>query len=440
MGVPALTTGLVSVRGTVSLASVLLLYLLVVVVVAAIGGLAPALAAAIASFALANWFLTPPYGTFQVQDGDSVIALVVFVAVSMIVAVTVDLAARDRVTAARSRLEAHLLSRFAAEPLTETGVDQILEQVRSLFGFTSVALTDIRGGRLRVLASVGPPTSAAPSIVIEPEDGLALNGHGPALFAEDRGLLMRLATSAARAWEGQQLSEQARQASHLAAADKLRSALLAAVGHDLRTPLAGIKAAVGTLRQDDIDLVAGDRAELLLSIETAADRLDDLVSNLLAMSRLQAGGLTVHRQPVVLQEVVARAVLDLSQPDVRIDVADNLPLVDADPGLLERVVANLINNAVRFSPSGRSVQVRAVPDPPSRVALQVIDSGPGVAGESWERMFIPFQRLGDQPDGGGVGLGLAIARGFTEAMGGTLVPSHTQGGGLTMTLTLRTTS
>jgi K+-sensing histidine kinase KdpD len=265
-----------------------------------------------------------------------------------------------------------------------------------------------------------------------------LVAEGPALFAEDRGLLNRLAAAAARAWDGQQLIGEAAQARGLAEVDRLRTALLAAVGHDLRTPLAGIKAAVSSLRQQDMTWTAAEHSELLATIEQSADRLDELITNLLAMSRLQAGALSVHTVPTALDEVVAQALIHAHADGVQVDVPDDLPRVLVDPGLLERVVANLVVNACRHSPPGTPVQVTAGVDatPDSTMSLRVIDTGPGVPAKDRDRMFAPFQRLDDRTSGAGVGLGLALARGFTEAMGGTITPSDTSGGGLTMTVSL----
>jgi K+-sensing histidine kinase KdpD len=220
----------------------------------------------------------------------------------------------------------------------------------------------------------------------------------------------------------------------------VRAALLTAVGHDLRTPLAGIKAAVSSLRQPDVDWTAEQRAELLVTIEESTDRLDHLVDNLLSMTRLRAGALSVNLQAVPLDAVVAEAVLNTAANHhaVDIEVADNLPHAQADPGLLERVIANLVANAAAASPTDKPIQLRGqIAD--ARLELHVIDHGPGVPSTVRDRMFQPFQRLDDRTTGGaGLGLGLAIARGFTEAMGGTLTPSDTPGGGLTMTISLPT--
>jgi two-component system, OmpR family, sensor histidine kinase KdpD len=439
VGLPTLTVILTGSRNTLALGSVLLLYLLAVVVVAVVGGILPAVIAALASFLLANWFLTPPYHTFVVEQRDSIIALVVFVIVAVTVSVTVDLAARQRVAMSRSRLEAELLSRFTAEPIGDLSPVEVLDQIRTTFGMTTVALLESRDDGDAVAGIVGPPLQGHPAIAVPAGPGLRLVAEGPELFAEDRRLLIRLAATAARAMEGGQLAGAAAQARQLAEVDRLRAALLAAVSHELRTPLAGIKAAVSSLRQHDITWTPAEQAEFLATIEESADRLDDLIANLLAMSRLQAGALSVAARPVALDEVVARALLGLRLPDVKVDVPDDLPLALADPGLLERVIANLVTNARRHATAGTPIRIdanghRADADADA-VRLRVVDSGPGVPDVDWQRMFVPFQRLDDRPTGG-VGLGLAIAHGFTEAMGGTLTPSHTPGGGLTMTVTL----
>jgi K+-sensing histidine kinase KdpD len=447
VGLPLLTMALVSVRSSLAVASMLLIYLLAVVVVAVVGGVAAALLAAVASFLLVNWFLTPPYYTLAVENRDAAIDLLVFVLAAVLVSVTVELGARNRETAERTRIESRLISELSSAEISGASLVAVLEQVRGLFGMRTVALVDPASSD-SPLASVGPPASGRPSLTVDAADGLHLVAHGPEVFAEDRRLLGVLAAMASRAWQGQLLAEQAAHAQQLAETDRVRSALLAAVSHDLRTPLAGIKAAVSSLRQEDISWTEDEQRELLLTVEESADRLTDLISNILAMSRIQAGAVSVLVSPVALDEVVARALLG-SADNVTTDVPEDLPLVQADAGLLERVVANLVDNARRFSPSGIPVQVHA--DPPSAahapdsqatdapsasVRLHVTDHGPGIAKSQWDSMFTPFQRLGDHDASAGIGLGLAIAKGFTEAMHAELTPSGTPGGGLTMTITL----
>jgi two-component system, OmpR family, sensor histidine kinase KdpD len=255
------------------------------------------------------------------------------------------------------------------------------------------------------------------------------------LVAAAAGLAVDLA-AAARARQAQRIATEAARADELAQIDRLRSALLGAVGHDLRTPLAGIKIAVSSLRQPDVEFSAGDRAELLATLDESADRLTTVVDNLLAVSRLQAGVLSVEIEPTAVDAVAAAAVLgtDTAGVTVALDVPDHLPLALADAGLLERVIANLIANAVTASPPGGMVAVTGEAER-GRVRLAVVDHGPGIPAAARDAVFSPFRQLDDHT-GGGLGLGLAIARGFTEAQDGTLIPTDTPGGGLTMTISL----
>ncbi|HKE66431.1 MAG TPA: ATP-binding protein [Micromonosporaceae bacterium] len=434
-GLAALTAALVPARaGTLTLTSIALLYLIPVVIAAGIGGTWVGLAAAIASDLLLNWFFVPPYHTLAVDRRDNLVALLVYVLVAVAVAVAVDLAARQRAAAARSGVEAQLLGRISAAPVEGDSVPRLLGYVRDTFAMRTVALLE-RGddGAEHVVASVGPDVDTSSARLSAPAgEGRRLIAVGPELFGEDRRLLVRLAAAAAGTLEA---SRRAAQAAELAEVDRVRTAILAAVGHDLRTPLASIKAAASSLRAPDVAFSDEDRAELVATIDESADRLDDLVENLLAMSRLQAGVLSVHPSPVALDAVVAHALRHVpTDADVTVAVGDDLPYVMVDPGLLERVVANLVSNAVKAA-AGRPVTVRAARSG-TTVQLSVIDHGTGIRTADRERLFQPFQRLDDRRADGGLGLGLAIARGFTEAMGGALAPSDTSGGGLTMTVTL----
>jgi K+-sensing histidine kinase KdpD len=434
LALPALTGALVAVRGTLSLDSVLLLYLLAVVVISVVGGLVAGVTAALLSFLLANFFLTPPYHTLAVEDRDRVIALLVFLVVAATVSALVDVAARNRVEAVRNEAEAAMLGRVAAEPLAGRSVEDVLADVADTFGLDSVTLVERRDGSEAVLASVGPRLAGPGTVSVDAGAGRFLVGGGRELFAEDRRLLGNLAHAASRALDTQAMAEEASHARELAEVDRLRAALLAALGHDLRTPLAAVKAAVTTLRQSDIDLGEADRDELLATVEESADRLADLVANLLDLSRLQAGALRLELHPVPVDEVVARALLERQLGDVSNSVPDDLPLVLADAGLLERVVANLADNAHRHA-AGTSIGISAeVTD--STVVIAIVDHGVGIDESDWDRVFVPFQRVDDRRADSGVGLGLAIARGFTDAMGGSLHPAKTPGGGLTMNVTL----
>jgi two-component system sensor histidine kinase KdpD len=382
-----------------------------------------------------NFFFLPPYHTFVVESGGHVIVLVVYVLVAATVSVAVDVAARQRATAARRDAEATLLAAATAEPVAEQSLTRLLIQVRTTFRMDAVALLERDDGAERVIAVVGVPPAAEPVISARAGAGLRLVAWGERVFAEDRRILARMATAAARTLETQRLADEAVRARDLAEVDRVRASLLAAVGHDLRTPLAGIKAAVATLRQPNLNLPPDDRAELLAGVEVSTDRLHALVENLLSMSRLQAGVLSVQLRSVAVDGVVAEALLHTRTTNVNVDVPDDLPEVCADPGLLERVIANLVANAEAASPRDRQIDLlgRANGD---RVRIEVIDHGPGVAPADRERIFEPFQRLHDRTTTAGLGLGLAIARGFTSAMGGAITPSETSGGGLTMTLDL----
>lgn len=227
-----------------------------------------------------------------------------------------------------------------------------------------------------------------------------------------------------------------------------RATLLNAVSHDLRTPIAAAKAAVASLRSRDVRWSDADRDELLGTAETALDRLTGLVTNLLDLSRLEAGAMPVAPAAVGLDDVVSRALDSLlpattaprpGEEDVTIDVAvpDDLVEVIADAGLLERVVANVVQNALRYAPTGTAVQVAATRHD-DVVELRVVDHGPGIAADAADKVFLPFQRTDDTPaDGAGVGLGLAIARGFVEAMGGRVRVEQTPGGGATVVMMLQ---
>ncbi|NUR30830.1 MAG: histidine kinase, partial [Catenulispora sp.] len=237
--------------------------------------------------------------------------------------------------------------------------------------------------------------------------------------------------------ERSRLARQAAQAEPLAAADKMRTALLAAVSHDLRTPLAAARLAVSSLEDTEVAWSPEDRAELLAGARESLDRLNRLVENLLDMSRLQAGALHLSLERFLVEDVVDAALESLAadRRHVALGEFDDVPEIVADPVLLERVLANLVGNALRHGGTAAPVLLTAsaLDD---KVQLRVIDRGPGVQPHDFEQIFTPFQRLGDRDNTTGVGLGLALSRGLVEAMGGSLLPEETPGGGLTMVVTI----
>ncbi|MCX5380838.1 sensor histidine kinase KdpD [Streptomyces sp. NBC_00091] len=441
---PALLTVLLSqVVPDLGLANDMLLFLTSTVAAALLGGLLPALASAAFGSLLLNYYFTPPLHEFTVSDPKNIVAIAIFVGVAVSVASVVDLAARRTHQAARLRAESEILSFLAGSVLRgENSLDALLERLRETFAMQCVVL-------LERTSDVDPWTTAASvgtAPVSRPEDAdvdlpigenMALALTGRVLPAEDRRVLAAFAAQAAVVLDRQRLVDQAEKSRELAEANRIRTALLAAVSHDLRTPLAGIKASVTSLRSADVEWSEEDRAELLEGIEDGADRLAALIGNLLDMSRLNTGTVVPLIRETDLDEVVPMALGGVPEDSVDLDIPETLPMVAVDRGLLERAVANIVENAVKYSPPGESVLVSAS-SLRDRVELRVVDRGPGVPDEAKDRIFEPFQRHGDAPRGAGVGLGLAVARGFTEAIGGTLTAEDTPGGGLTMVLTLPT--
>ncbi|MFF0041732.1 ATP-binding protein [Streptomyces mirabilis] len=424
------------------LANDMLLFLTVTVAAALLGGLLPALASAAFGSLLLNYYYTPPLHRLTIADPKNIVAIAIFVGVAVSVASVVDLAARRTHQAARLRAESEILSFLAGSVLRgETSLEALLERVRETFGMESVALLE-RAGDVdpwTCAGSVGPQSPKRPEdadVDMPVGDHMALALSGRVLPASDRRVLAAFAAQAAVVLDRQRLQHEADQAKELAEGNRIRTALLAAVSHDLRTPLAAIKAAVSSLRSDDVAWSEEDQAELLEAIEEGADRLDHLVGNLLDMSRLQTGTVTPLIREIDLDEVVPMALGGVPEGSAELDIPETLPMVAVDPGLLERAVANLVENAVKYSPSDEPVLVSASAMA-NRVEVRVVDRGPGVPDEAKDRIFAPFQRYGDAPRGAGVGLGLAVARGFAEAMGGTLNAEDTPGGGLTMVLTVR---
>ncbi|MDI6102516.1 DUF4118 domain-containing protein [Actinoplanes sp. NEAU-A12] len=416
----------------------ILLFLVVVVGVALIGGLWPALFAAVSASLLLNWFFTPPYGRFAIAQGHNLLALAIFVLVAVAVSWVVDTAARRTRQAVQASAEAQTLATVAGGVLRgQRPLLALLDRLRETFGLVSVALLEAG----TVVAEVGEPGlgPADADVTVAAGGDVTVLLAGRTLEASDRRVVEAFAAQAAVALRQERLAAEAATAKPLAEANRLRTALLAAVSHDLRTPLASAKAAVASLRSPEVRFGEQDRAELLATADESLDRLGRLVANLLDMSRLQAGALGVAAIDVGAEDVVPMALEELGPAarQVAVRVPDDLPVLHADPGLLERVLVNLIGNALRFSPPGRPPMVTGSSHG-DVVELRVIDHGPGIPASRWEDVFLPFQRLGDRDNHNGVGLGLALSRGLTEAMGGTLTPDETPGGGLTMILALPT--
>ena len=422
------------------------LFFIGVLVVALLGGVAPAGLSALLSGLLLNYFLVAPRHTFTISEPDSAVTVVVLLLVAVAVAALVDGAASRAREARKASQEAELLTLFAGSVLRGADLNTLLERLRETYSQRAVSLLREQNGTAEIVACVGTKPCAevdtADTAIEVGDDEFWLLMAGRKLAARDRRVLSAVAKQAAGLVKQRELTEEAGKAAAIAQADELRRSLLSAVSHDLRTPLAAAKAAASSLRSEDIDFSAEDTAELLATIEESVDALTALVGNLLDSSRLSAGVVRPELRRVYLEENVQRALLGISKgatgftreglDRVKVEVGDAVAMADA--GLLERVLANLIDNALRYAPDGPiRVSAGQVAD---RVLIAVIDEGPGMPRGAEEQLFAPFQRLGDHNTTIGVGLGLSVARGFVEAMGGTISATDTPGGGLTVEIDL----
>lgn len=413
----------------------LMLFLAAVVTVALVGGLVAAMIAAVASSLLANWFFTPPVFTFTIADPANIVALVIFVVVGIAVAVVVDQGIARARRAAEARAEADVMVWLANQSLRgELTVQTAVDNVRSTFQVAGVqyrrrtaptAAPEVLGasGECR-----GEPSS---TVALTATDDIAVYGR-PLTVAEQR-VLAAFGGQVTQHLEKQGLKAKAEQVGELTDRSAFQTALLAAVSHDLRTPLAGIRAASSSLLSTDVELSPADQRTLAEMIDLNAERLGRLIDNLLEMTRLQTSDVAPRREPVALPEVLTPALSGLPDGAVEVSEAESLPLLDTDPGLAERILANVIDNAVRHQPPGEPVRVEAAAVG-GTVEVRVIDNGPGVPVARRQAIFQPFQRLGDSPSGNGLGLGLSVAQGFAHAVGATIEPDDTPGGGLTMTV------
>ncbi|MCC3298319.1 DUF4118 domain-containing protein [Arthrobacter sp. zg-Y916] len=431
-GGPLLTWLLVGVSTPESITSDVLAYQLLVILVALAGGIWPALFAALLSGVTLDYFFIQPLHTVTVSEPLHLFALVLYSANAMLVSFVVDRAARRSRAARRAATESDLLAAVAGNVLRgEDTVEALVGRVREAFNLDAARL---RSGEadLAVAGKVsGQPTHRVPV------GAAVLELYGSVPEAADLRLLEVIAAQLGAALDYRDLSAKAEGMGPLAAADKVRTALLAAVGHDLRRPLTAATAAVTSLRAEDVDWSVRDRQELLATAEESLNALSELVTSLLDVSRLQAGALAVSLAPLEAADAVLPALEELrvGPAEVQLDLAPGLPPVLGDAVLLQRVLVNVLANAVRFSPGDAKVLLTAS-EFGGRVEIRVIDCGPGVSAERAEEMFVPFQRLGDTDNETGLGLGLAVAKGFMEGMGGTLETEETPGGGLTMVLIL----
>ncbi|WP_424466291.1 ATP-binding protein [Pseudoclavibacter helvolus] len=448
---PLLTWLLSSLGSVDSFTTHALSYQLLVVAVALVGGLWPALFAAVLSGITLDFFFVAPFGTVLITEPSHLIAIVLYVVIAALVSLVVDRAARKTREARRAAAESQLLQTVAGSVLRgQNSMQALVERTREAFGLAGVRLVDTRlvdtgaqdaGGE--VLASCGEPVrgnrhTAVPVLAASStKGGVVLELHGRELDASERRLLTVIVAQLGASLEHRDLRDAADEVAPLAASDKVRRALLSALSHDLRRPLAAATAAVTGLRSAGEQLSADDRAELLEAADESLGTLASLVTDLLDVSRLQSGALAVTILPTDPADVIVPALdeLQLGPDDIELALDPNAASAAADPALLQRVLVNLLANAVRHAPPNRRVRL-ATSEFGGNVQIRVVDHGPGIPAERRDDVFVPFQRLGDTDNTTGLGLGLAISKGFVEGMHGTLVPEDTPGGGLTMVVTL----
>jgi two-component system sensor histidine kinase KdpD len=442
--IPTLVIALLPFKEAVGVPGALLVLLLAPVCVALLGGLVPALTASAVAFVLADWFYIEPTHSLRTTHAGDFLALIVFVAVSSLVSGLVDRLARRSAQLARGQVETEALAELASGTalLDREALHRLVTELRVALGLDAVAVLAPTADGWRVDASAGEPVPTAPvgaSYSAELASGSMLVVSGPSLAAEDRRLLAAFVAQLRLAQSTLRLQADALEAAGLAEANRVREALLAAVSHDLRGPLANIKAAASSLLSDDVEWPADIVRSFSETIDIEADRLHAVITNLLDMGRLQAGMLGVAIEPVSMDDVVAAALASLSVDvsTVDVDVPEDLPLASADAALLERAVANVVLNALNWSPNGSRVRIEAgaVGDD---IHLRVVDRGAGIPRDQRDAVFQPFQRLGDggRASYDGIGLGLAVTKGFIDAMGGEVLIDDTPGGGATVVITL----
>jgi two-component system sensor histidine kinase KdpD len=448
VGTPVLALLLIPWRGTqLGLSGVLLVLLLEVVTVALAGGLKPALGAAVLAFGLVDWFYVQPIHSLRIASVDDLLIMAMFFGVAIVVSALGARLARRANDARRARAEADALAELAAVSARSpnTGLAEMLGPLQSACGLDAVAVLSPAPDQQppwKVEASVGdrpPRTVDDAELSVELAYGSVLVGAAPALVGVDRELLEVFAAQLRLAQERIRLQADAASASVLADSNRLRSAILASVSHDLRTPLASIKAAATSVLSPEVDWSGEAIRSFCEMIDHEADRLNRVVANLLDLSRLQAGSLPLRTRPVSVEGAADRALRSLNRDltSVESDFGDYLIAVNADATALDHILANLVDNALNWSPPGQLVRISAHPAG-DRVRIDIADRGPGIPPERRRAVLQPFQRLSDHvtEQATGIGLGLAVAQGLTEALGGHLGLADTPGGGTTVTVDL----
>ena len=448
VGIPAIALALAPFRTSFGLPGALLFLLLGAVIVTLFGGIAPAIAALALGAALGDFFFTVPYHSFRMARVADVLAVVVFLAVGGIVSVVVDRLARRGMQINRSRVEAEALARLAGGRVLAAGegLPDLVAELRRTFALDAVAVLERAGDGWRPIAVAGnaaPETPEAAGFSVELEAGTVLVMSGSVLDADDSRLLHAFVAQLRMVQERAVLEARAASATEREQVEDLRTALLTAAVHDLRSPVGSIRTAVSSLLADRSAWSRPELEQFAETVDEESIRLTQLGRNLLDVCRLQNGSFELELAPLVVAEVLREAVGSLGpvSAGVVIDVEPALR-VEADRKLLRRVFANVIENAVAWSPAGTLVRVNAG-IAGDHVEVRVIDRGPGIPPSRREAVFLPFERPGEtgvadgDADLADIGLGLAVARGLVEAIGGSIAIEDTPGGGATVVCSLR---
>ena len=425
-----------------------LCYVLAVVVATATGGLVAGLVSSVASFLALNFFFTPPFHTFAVEETADLVALAVFLTVSVTVGTMFSRALEQRARAERREREARLLNHLGTRLRSGMPMEDVLRSlarsILELFDLARCEITSELSGRPVVAENPDRTTTdghqeMVPMTVQDRELGriLVVVGDGrPGMTADERGVLQTLASQMALAIDGLRLGSEAEEARMEAETNRLRAALFSSVTHDLRTPLASITASVSTLLEDRSPLRDDQRRELLETIDQETGRLNRVIGNLMDLSRMRAGAVVPTKTPAAIEEliegVLARSGQLLEQHDLRLMLREDLPEISLDVVLIDQALTNIVENAARFTPPGRRITIGAARWRDG-VQVRIADRGPGIPREERDRVFEPFVR-GEGSTG--TGLGLAIARAIVEAHGGSIRIGEEPGGGTAVVLEL----
>jgi two-component system sensor histidine kinase KdpD len=443
IGLVAAATGIGELLGAdVAVAALLLV---VAVLLSALLGFGPGALAAVLGFSSLNWFFTPPVHTFAIENSDDLVAAVAFLLTAVLIGTVIkrlgDLRRRAEQRAHEAQLRLDLTNRLAGGEDPIAVAQGAADAIAGLFDLT--ACTVSIGA---VSASARGPADDPGGRPVHMQVGeITVEATGPRrpLASDDRAVFEALVAALAAAYSQVQLERETREARIAIHVGQSRAGLLSAVSHNLRTPLASIRAAASTLRAPDVKLDPTDRRELLDTIVEETERLERLVTKTLDLGRIRAGGLEPELQEVDLGDLAASAVRRLRPlaraHRVRLKIDPDLPPVAVDVAMMEQVFLSLLENSLRFAPPGSEILVTAArSDDPSGavVEVRVADHGPGVPADSRDRIFEEFVRVDPRPDSSGTGLGLAIVRALIAAHGGSVWVEDTPGGGATFAFRL----